>query len=90
MQWLKHSIAALCLSLAFIVNAAEPSKININTATAEQLATLNGIGKVKAEAIIAHRQQIGEFKSLEELTLVKGIGQATLDKNKDILSLNNE
>lgn len=88
MQWIKSLIIGACLSLAFVVNAAEPSKININTASAEELASLNGVGKVKAEAIVEHRKQIGEFKSLEELTLVKGIGQSTLEKNKDLLSLN--
>lgn len=87
MQWIKSFFVVTCLVMAFALNAAEPSKININTASAEELANLNGIGKVKAEAIVEHRKQIGEFKSLEELTLVKGIGQSTLDKNKDLLTL---
>ena len=69
------------------MQAIEPSKININTASADELANLNGIGKVKAEAIIEHRKQIGEFKSLEELTLVKGIGHSILEKNRNLLSL---
>lgn len=87
MQWIKHFCVALCLAFTLFVQATEPSKININTASADELANLNGIGKVKAEAIIEHRKQIGEFKSLEELTLVKGIGHATLEKNRNLLSL---
>lgn len=87
MRWIKYLFATLCLSIALFANAADPQKVNINTATAEQLANLNGIGKVKAEAIVAHRQQIGAFKSMEELTLVKGIGPSILEKNKDLITL---
>lgn len=61
-------------------------KININTANAEQLAAaLNGIGQKKAEAIVQFREQNGPFKSVEELGQVKGIGEATLAKNKAII-----
>jgi competence protein ComEA len=62
--------------------------VNINTADAETLArVLTGIGESKAAAIVAWREAKGEFKSLDELTQVKGIGQATLEKNRDRLSL---
>ena len=61
-------------------------KININTANAEQLAAaLNGVGQKKAEAIVQFREQNGPFKSVEELGQVKGIGEATLAKNKSII-----
>ncbi len=63
-------------------------KININTANAEQLAAaLNGVGQKKAEAIVQFREQNGPFKSVEELGQVKGIGEATLAKNKDKISI---
>ncbi len=63
-------------------------KININTANAEQLAAaLNGVGQKKAEAIVQFREQNGPFKSIEELGQVKGIGEATLAKNKDKISI---
>lgn len=87
MRLIKQLTLILSLAFALMANAAEPNKININTATADELANLNGIGKVKAEAIVAYRNQVGEFKSLDELTLVKGIGQSTLEKNKEQLVL---
>ena len=61
-------------------------KININTATAEQLIELNGIGEVKANAIIEYRNNYGNFTSLEEIMNVKGIGEKTFEKIKDYIT----
>ena len=58
------------------------AKVNINTATAEELATLPGIGPVKAEAIVNYRKTKGEFKSIDQLTEIKGIGDKMLEKVK--------
>ena len=68
---------------------AKPSSstVNINTATAEELEALKGIGKAKAQAIVAYREQFGEFESLDELMEVKGVGEATLKDNMQWLSL---
>ena len=66
--------------------SAVVTSININTATAEQLTQLSGIGTAKAAAIIAYREQHGPFKSVEELTKVSGIGAATVEKNRHLLS----
>jgi len=62
-------------------------KININTATLDQLDNLSGIGPSKAQAIIDYRTSQGRFKSIEELMNVKGIGQATFDKIKDEITI---
>jgi competence protein ComEA len=64
------------------------TKININTATAEELAAkLNGIGLNKAKLIVEYREKYGNFVAIEQLKEVKGIGQTILDKNLAILTL---
>lgn len=57
--------------------------ININTANLEQLMKISGVGKTKAEAIIAHREKNGDFKKKEDITKVRGIGKSTFEKIKD-------
>jgi competence protein ComEA len=61
--------------------------VNVNTATLQELEALNGIGPVKAQAIIDHRKANGPFKSIEQLKDVKGIGDATFDKIKADVSV---
>ncbi len=61
--------------------------VNINTANAQELTKLKGVGEKKAEAIIAWRTENGNFKSVEDLLEVKGIGEATLEANRDIISI---
>ncbi|QOR34331.1 helix-hairpin-helix domain-containing protein [Clostridium sp. 'deep sea'] len=61
------------------------SKININTATADQLTNLVGIGDSKAKDIIAYRKTNGAFKKTEDIMLVKGIGESTYDKIKSVI-----
>jgi competence protein ComEA len=58
------------------------STVNINTATAEQLAALPGIGPKTAERILEYRQKNGSFKKIEELMNVKGIGEKSFLKLK--------
>lgn len=62
-----------------------PKDVNINTADKEQLILLPGIGPATAEAILAYRKDNGNFKSIDELTKVKGIGDKTLVKLKPFL-----
>jgi competence protein ComEA len=63
------------------------SKINLNTATADQLTAIKGIGTKTAEAIIAYREANGSFNDLSDLTNIKGIGPGTLTKVVPYLSL---
>lgn len=62
-------------------------KININTATAEELARLNGIGPKYAQDIITHRTTYGPFEKPEDIMNVKGIGQKIFERNKDRISI---
>lgn len=61
--------------------------ININTADAVELTRLKGIGVKKAEAIVAWRNENGNFKTVDDLLDVKGIGEATLEANREIISI---
>jgi competence protein ComEA len=75
----------LLLSL-FAVNAIA-APVNVNTADAKTISdSLSGIGQKKAEAIVKYREEKGPFKTAEDLTNVAGIGEKTVEKNKnDIL-----
>lgn len=69
--------------------AAAVAAVNINTADAATLQReLNGIGAAKAQAIIEYREANGPFTSVDDLLEVKGIGAATLEKNRDKLGVN--
>jgi comEA protein len=64
-------------------------KININTASAEELDRLPGIGKTKAEAIVSYRNQNGSFKSIEDIEKVSGIKEGEFSKIKDSIKVRN-
>lgn len=63
------------------------SGISINSASAQDLTELPGVGEATAAAIVAHRESIGSFTSVEQLLDVKGIGPAKFDAIKDLVSL---
>lgn len=69
----------------FDENETNIKKVNINTADVKLLTTLNGIGEVKAQAIIEYREKHGPFKTTEEIMKVKGIGLKTYEKIKDYI-----
>lgn len=76
-------------SVQAIQTPAQVVVVNLNTADELTLEReLLGVGAVKAKAIIAHRQANGPFTSVDELLEVKGIGAATLEKNRAKLSIN--
>ena len=86
MRILKALLLTLALSLPLFAAAAEP--VNINTADASTIAAnLNGIGDAKARAIVEFRDKNGPFKSADELAAVKGIGLATVDRNREFIRL---
>ncbi|MCI0401242.1 MAG: helix-hairpin-helix domain-containing protein [Gammaproteobacteria bacterium] len=81
-------ILALFLVLSLPLTVLSDELVNINTADAKTLASaMKGVGPVKAEAIVAYREQHGPFMSVEDLTLVDGIGEQTVDMNRDILTV---
>lgn len=62
-------------------------RVNINTASMGELATLNGVGAKTAQAIVDYRELMGRFDSVDDLTKVKGIGVKTLEKNRRRLTV---
>ena len=78
----------LTLALALVPGVLLAGPVNVNTADAETIAKeLNGVGLAKARAIVEYREKFGPFKSADELSLVKGIGERTVDRNRaDILT----
>ena len=58
-------------------------KVNINTASMDELSKLDGIGESKAQAIIKYREENGNFKTIEDITNVSGIGSSVYEKIKD-------
>ncbi len=66
---------------------AQEAAVNINTADVSTLASLNGIGQSKAEAIVAYREANGLFAVTADLSKVKGIGERTVEKNAERLTV---
>ena len=72
------------------VTPEPPAPININTASAEELETLPGIGPALAERIIAYRETHGLFENVDDLINVKGIGEAVLSELRDLVSVGSD
>lgn len=67
--------------------AQNTGKVNINTASVEQLVELPGIGESTANNIVDYRKKNGNFKSIDQLLEVKGVGEKKLSKIKNMLTL---
>jgi len=68
-------------------SASFQQRIDLNSATVEQLLTLPGVGQSKAQAIIKYREEVGPFLEVAQLTQVKGIGEKMLSKIKDYVQV---
>jgi len=85
----KHSFLSIIVALSLVllmvgIAVAEGNtKININTASVEELVQLDRIGQRYAERIVAYREQNGPFKVPEDIMQVAGIGPKTFEANKD-------
>ncbi|MFQ5818041.1 MAG: ComEA family DNA-binding protein [Terriglobia bacterium] len=88
-----HGLSAvlfgLFLLVAYTLGAEEvqPKKININTATLEELATLPGIGPKIAERVVRYREKNGAFRKIEELLIIRGISRKKFEKIGRLISV---
>jgi competence protein ComEA len=90
---MKKSVSILSLLLAALLAGVglANDQVDINTADAQTLErVLEGVGPSKAEAIIAHREKHGAFRSADELVEVKGIGLSTVEQNRDRILVGEE
>ena len=80
-------IMVVFVGLISALNAysAEVQKININTASAEELSQLKGIGPSHAAKIVAYREKNGPFKMPQDIIQVSGIGQTTFEANQEFI-----
>jgi comEA protein len=92
-RMLRTALLAAALGLAPFAATAAPESdaparaVNVNTATAEELESLPGVGEARARAILEARKARGGFKTLDELVDVKGIGPSGLEKLRPFVTL---
>jgi competence protein ComEA len=80
--------ALMAVAPAFAADAKVPAaKVNLNTATADQLAEVPGLGPKLAARIVEQRQKSGPFKSVEDVMAVKGIGEKSFAKFQSWLTV---
>ena len=83
MRRITATLTGVLLALLLLASqraVAEGAPVNINPASATELAALQGIGPSKAQAIVDHREKTGQFKSIDDLKLVRGIGDKMLEQ----------
>lgn len=84
MHILRKLIILIFLGIPMTLLAA--GEVDINTADKETLMTLSGVGESFAQKIITYRERNGGFKTVQELTNIRGIGPGLVEKNRDILT----
>lgn len=83
-------VIALILSFIFLFSTICLAKVNINTASKQELISLPYIGESKADNILKYRKEHGEFKSKSDILKVKGIGDKIFEKIKDEICTGND
>ena len=83
-----EELGILSSDTSTVTEASADTFININTADAETLKTLPGIGETKAADIVAYRESNGSFSSIEDIMNVSGIGESTFNRIKSRISVN--
>lgn len=86
----RKMMLAVALALTAPI-AAAAGEVDINTASAEELAAaLDGVGEVRAQAIVDYRDEHGPYPSVAALVDVSGIGEATLEQNRALITVGGE
>ncbi len=86
---IRTMLVAAALSLVAAVALAADT-VNINKAPAEELVALDNVGEARAQAIVEYREEQGPFPSISALANVSGIGTATLERNRERLTVSAE
>lgn len=84
------NLATLFGGMLLFMASTAWAAVNVNTATAAELQALDGVGEVKAQAIVDYRKANGKFESKSDLAKVDGIGAATLDGIRSEVTLGSE
>ena len=87
---LAAAIVALSLAPTFAQSPAPKARVNINTAPASELESLPRIGPKVAQRIVDFRTKNGNFKKIEEIMKVQGIGEKVFDQIKDLITVGAE
>jgi competence protein ComEA len=85
-KFMNHQLKGLIAAVLFVVSQGlmAGQSVNINEASAEEMASaLSGVGEARAEAIVEFREEHGRFMSAEDLSLVSGIGEVTVESNRE-------
>lgn len=83
-----NQVKSIAVLLWLVMTPVAAAPVNVNTASADEIAiALYGVGKYKAQAIVDYRQKHGNFRSVQALKKVRGIGQGILDGNLDDIKI---
>lgn len=85
---MKYIVKLVFMLLVLSMSVPAMAIVNLNQADAETIAaTMKGVGLSKAKAIVSYRNEHGPFEQIDDLVHVKGIGQKTVEKNRDNMTV---